>query len=258
MRATSTRYPWLALLSTVVLLLAISACSTGRDRATLDKAEYHYKLASNYYFDANPAMALRELDTALTIDPRHERAHFLRAFVALGRRQHRVAVTHLKTALEIKPDYFDARENLGAAYLAMKRWHDAIDALTPLLDEHLYSTPFILHNNLGYAYRALHQTETAMQHFKQAIFLNPRFCLGMFNIGETYEQMGDIRAAVKSFKKAVDKCPNYTDAYYRLGVAYEKSGRVNEAVAFYRQCMKFGGETLTADRCRMRVEGDVL
>jgi len=245
-----------AVVLAVALLLA--GCSTGQDAKVTEKADYHYQLASGYYFDRNVPMAIQELDTALVLNPRHEQAHFLMAFINMGRRQYTEAILHLKAALEIKPDYFEARENLGAVYLAMQRWDDAIGALEPLLNENLYATPYLLHNNLGFAYRNKKNLDEAIRHFTQAVFLNPRFCLGLFNLGEALAAQGDAPQAVRQFKKAVEKCPNYADPYYQLGVVFEKRGRVAEALDYYKLCIKHGGETPIAERCRTRVEGDVL
>ncbi len=242
----------------VAVALLVVACSSDQDAKQTQKSDYHYQLASGYYFDRNVPMALQELDTALALDARNEQAHFLMAFINMGRKQYTEAILHLKAALEIKPDYFEARENLGAVYLAMQRWDDAIAALEPLLVEHLYATPYLLHNNLGYAYKNKKQYDQALQHFQQSVFLNPRFCLGMFNLGETYLLQNDATAAVRQFKKAVEKCPGYAEPYYQLGVVFEKRGRVPEAVDYYKLCMKYGGESTVAERCRTRVEGDVL
>jgi len=248
----------LKIAAAVVVALLSLACSSDQDTKQVEKADYHYQLASGYYFDQNVPMAIQELDTALAMNPRNEQAHFLMAFINMGRKQYTEAILHLKAALEIKPNYFEARENLGAVYLAMQRWDDAIATLEPLLSEHLYATPYLLHNNLGYAYKSKKSYDQATQHFQRAVFLNPRFCLGLFNLGETFLLQGDQPGAVRQFKKAVEKCPNYADPYYQLGVVFEKRGRPTEATDYYKLCMKYGGESPVAERCRTRVEGDVL
>jgi Tfp pilus assembly protein PilF len=241
-----------------LVALLLTACSTDRENKATAKADYHYQLASGYYFDQNSPMAIQELDTALVLNPRHEQAHFLMAFISMGRRQYTQAIVHLKSALEIKPDYFEARENLGAVYLAMQRWDEAIATLEPLLVEHLYATPYLLHNNLGFAYRNKKAYDEAIRHFSQAVFLNPRFCLGLYNLGETFLIKGETADAVRQFKKAIDKCPTYADPYYKLAVVFEKRGRETEALDYYRLCIKHGGESPVGERCRTRVEGDVL
>lgn len=239
-------------------VLALVACSSDPAQKTMEQAEYHYKLGSGYYFDQNIPMAIQELDTALGLAPEHPQAHFLMAFISMGRKQYNDAVLHLKRAIAAKPDFLDARINLGAAYLAMRRWDDAITALEPLLSERLYTTPFILHNNLGFAWQHKGDLGRAGEHYRQAIFLNPRFCLGMYNLGEVLAAQGDERGAAKQYKRAVEKCPGYVEPYFRLGALYEKRGRYAEALDFYKRCMQAGGEGTLAERCRVRVEGDVL
>jgi len=233
--------------------IALVGCSTDQTARNTEKSEYHYKLAAGYFFDQNIPMANKELDTALTLNPRHERAHFLVAFIAMGRKSYSDALLHYKLALEVKPDYYEARENLGATYLAMKRWDDAIEALTPLTSANLYPTPFILQNNLGLACRAKGQVDKALQYFKTAIFLNPRFCLGYFNYGETLAQTGNTIEAARQFKKAVAKCPSYADPYFHLATILERNGKVTEAAENYRLCVKYGGDSSLADRCRVRL-----
>lgn len=238
-------------------LLFALACSSGVSTENQRKSDYHFKLGKGYFFDQNIPMALRELDTSLALNPTNERTHFLLAFIAMGRKNYTEAVLHYKKALEAKPDYFDARENLGAAYLAMRRWDEAIAALTPLLTERLYATPYILNNNLGLAYMGKGDLTTAIEEFKKSVFLNPRFCLGLNNLGRAYVESADERQAVKTFQKAIERCSEYgyADPFFHLGRIYERAGRRAEAQELFQKCAELGGEAAIGDRCSQRLPG---
>jgi Tfp pilus assembly protein PilF len=242
---------------TVLGLLLVLGCSSGVSSENQRKSDYHFKLGKGYFFDQNIPMALRELDMSLVMNPHNERTHFLLAFIAMGRKNYTEAVLHYKKALEAKPDYFDARENLGAAYLAMRRWVEAIATLTPLLTERLYSTPYILHNNLGLAHMGKRDLASAVEEFKKSVFLNPRFCLGLNNLGRVYVEQGDERQAVKSFQKTIERCSEYgyADPFFYLGRIYERAGRRAEALELFRQCAELGGEAAIGDRCSQRLQG---
>ena len=80
-----TRFPTLVLLS--VLFLGFGCSQAPEEKA--DKADYHFKLASNFFTDKNPQTAIKELYTALEYNPGHAKAHHLLGFIYFGRRDMR-------------------------------------------------------------------------------------------------------------------------------------------------------------------------
>jgi len=82
------------------------------------------------------------------------------------------AITELKKAIEIQPNYDDARYNLGTCYMELKKWQECIEELT--LSLKINSQMANAHNNLGICIAEGRKDYlTATNEFAEAIRLNP-------------------------------------------------------------------------------------
>lgn len=236
----------------LAIMLMAGCAGTGANATNQAKAEYAYKLASNYYADRNIAMTQRELHNALKLDPNHVQALNLRGFVRLGLKDIGGAIADFQQVLNLDPDFQEARNNLGSALIAQGRYHEAIEVLEPLLEDPLYPTPAFAQGNVGWAYFQLQQYADAKRHTAMAVFLNPRFCVGLNNLGQICKAMGDIREAVSNLEKAIKTCPMYAEPYYHLGVIYQEMGQLTEATAAFAKCVELAPETALGKRCAIR------
>ena len=83
------------LTSSLVALLLLSACPEQVvDMA--DDAEYHYKLANNFFYDKNVPSALQELYRTIELDAKHAKAHHLLGFIYFGRKEYARSLKHQK------------------------------------------------------------------------------------------------------------------------------------------------------------------
>ena len=236
------------------LALLSLACSSGIDaEKQRENAEYHYKLANGHFYQKEIVHALRELTECLKIEPDHPDAHHLMGFIFFGRKEHATAERHFRKALSLRGAFHEARANLGAVLLAMKRWQEAIEALGPLQNATLYSTPWLVHNNLGYAYEQLGQRSQALKHYRMSVFHNAKFCLGYNNLGALYRKMGQRDLAIDYLMRAIKRCEKYAEPHFHLGTIYEDLGRVRDARIEFKQCFDVAPESAVGRRCRMRM-----
>jgi tetratricopeptide (TPR) repeat protein len=115
------------------------------------------------------------------------------------------AIASYKEALEIKPDYAEAHNDLGGAYLR-KGLHDE-----------------------------------ALAAFKQAIEVSkdPRVrAMAHYNLGTIYVIKGLYKESITSFKKALEIRPNYAEASHDLGFAYTRIGLNDEAITAFKQAIE--------------------
>ncbi|MCB0736092.1 MAG: tetratricopeptide repeat protein [Bacteroidetes bacterium] len=101
---------------------------------------------------------------------------------------------YLKT-LEIYPPYYDALNNLGAAYRKQKKYSEA------------------------------------EKYLEKLVSINPRYAKGKMNLGLVYEQSGKFKECIKIMEDYVAILANDPDAYYILGKA---AGGLNDFVAAER------------------------
>ena len=268
-RATARTFPlqpkWPGAVGRLLLLLvlafslgggALTGCVGAEEKAEkkrLESAEFHYKMGAGYFDSKEIALAIRELTQALELNPDIPQAHYLLGFIYMGRRDYTKATRHFKEVLRLEPSYHPARNNLGAVYLATERWRDAVELYGTLLDEPLYATPELAHNNIGWAKYQLRRYSEALEHLRMAIFLKPQFCLGYNNLGLVYRAMGNRGEAQRHFRKAIERCPqNYAEPHFNLGKLLQEEGH-RQARAHFARCAQIQPHSNLAERCRQYV-----
>ena len=108
----------------------------------------------------------------------------------------------------LDPDFAAGKRAIGAG-----DWEEAIKALTNAALRDARNAD--IQNYLGYAYRRLRQFDPAMQHYQQALTLNPRHRSAHEHLGETYLAQGDL-AKAKEHLAALEQiclipCDEYDD-----------------------------------------------
>lgn len=240
---------------TFVLLLCvptISGCSgvQKKEENLREQADFRYKMAAGYFESHEIALAIRELIATLEIEPEHRDAHYLMGFIYHGRRDYTKAIKHYQRVIEIDPQYHFARNNLGTVYLELERWQEASDQFELLLEEPLYPTPELAHNNLGWALYQRRDYDRALEHFKMATFLKPTLCLAHNNSGLAYQQVGNLNEAMHSYQEAVRLCPKqYAEPHFHIGKMLAESGNPN-AREHFEACARIEPSSNLGRRCR--------
>lgn len=243
--------------SALVILAAslLIGCSAQNDKGHGAKnAEYYYSLAVNSYYDQNAQLALRELDTCFKLDPKLAKAHHLAGLIFLGRKEYADSLYHLKEAIKLDERYTEARANLGALYIAMSNWQKAIELLTPIARNPVYPTPYLVENNLGWAYFKMGNLTQAETHLKRALFLNDKMCLAYSNIGVVHTEQGRMEDALDDFEAAIARCPQFVEPYFRAGALLERSSRFAEATKRFKKCKRLGGDSVYGRRCKRKLQ----
>ena len=206
------------------------------------QAEYHYKLGNGYYVEGNYGGALAELTQSLKIAPDHGKAHHLVGLVYMARREFYDALDHLKRAEVLRPDALDTKNNLGVAYLALCRWKEAAAIYEDLIRQPLYGTPWVAHNNLGWAAWKLNRKSDAIRHFRKAVFFNPRFCVAFNNLGLAYLEEARYDEAERALRRALSAeqtCgATYAEPHLHLARLRVRRGAPERACEELATCVK--------------------
>ena len=234
----------------ISLLLVTSAAACGPNVQDMNsKADYHYKLANNLFYDENPQSAMEELYRALEFDQNHAKSHHLLGFIFFGRRDFPRALRHMERAVELSPDFDIAVANLGNLMLAMGEWERAIPYFQQLLNKPLYRTPYLAYNNIGWAHYNSARYEDAIKQYEMAIFMNPKFCLGHNNLGRVRAHLGDTNEALDAFAKAIELCPKYAEPHYFMGRIYLALNAQEEALKHFKTCRKIAPDSPYGKKC---------
>ncbi len=246
---------WMLVLGAVWALGSGCAVFSGSENdEDREQADWHFEMGQGYFESQDTTHAIRELSQAVEIDPDHADAHHLLGFIYMGRRDHERAVHHFQETLRLEPEYHSAMNNLGSVYLAMGYWEEAAEVFEDLVDETLYATPELAHNNLGWAYHQMGRHAEALEHLRRAAYLAPEMCLADNNKGRVYEEMGNRSRAERHFRRAIEKCPrNYQEPHYYLGRMMQEQGDDN-ARAHFERCIEIRSQNDLAERCRQFLE----
>ncbi|UCF87110.1 MAG: tetratricopeptide repeat protein [Nitrospiraceae bacterium] len=138
--------------------------------------------------------------------------------------------------LRKNPSDYRAHNNLGYAFQTQGLMNKAL--------EH-YRTAVKLkprypkaHNNLGIAYQARGFIDRAIEHYKIAVNLKPDYPNALYNLGNAYNLKGLYDMAIENYKAALELNPSNYRAQNNLGVAYKSQGHLSEAIEHYRAAIE--------------------
>jgi tetratricopeptide (TPR) repeat protein len=183
--------------------------------------------------------------------PKNERAHNNLGFVLsanTGRTDE--AIVQYEEALQLKPGYAEAHNNLGNALESLGRTKEAVAQYAEALrlEPNLAET----HYNLGRALAALPGgTAEAIAQYEEALRLKPDYADAHFGLGSALAAMpGRLGEAVAQLNEAIRIRPDYAQAHLNLGSALEMiPGRSGDAIAQYEEALRLEPEYAEAHFC---------
>lgn len=95
----------------------------------------------------------------------------------------------------------------------------------------------IAHYNLARAFAALEVREAAINHYREAINIRPRFPEAHNNLGMLLNEQGEFETAIGHFQIALGANPLFAAAHYGLGVAYQNLGDTTSAAMCYQKAI---------------------
>ena len=108
------------------------------------------------------------------------------------------AIINYRKSIKINPNYIDAYNNLGGAFLQLKKFNECINIL------------------------------------QAAIKINPNFAQAYYNLGNTFKEMGKLDESIHNYQRAIEINPTYFDVYNNLGNIFIDIGKIDDA----RKCFK--------------------
>lgn len=194
-------------------------------------AQARVALGRSLYATNNRWKASGEFRKALQLNPKLAEAHKLLGdmLVTSPRRLYDQAVQAYTAALEIWPDYAEARVGLGDARQAKGQFDEAIEEYRKALA--VEPTNARVHLGMGKIYYNEKQLyHEAVAAYRQAIALDPKLLDAHLSLGELYEEKGLYEEAVARYSYVLSQEPTHPGATYGLALAYEKVD-VKKAIA---------------------------
>ncbi len=185
---------------------------------------------------------------------------------------------HYKKALELAPDFIQAKYALGLHFKAhdnlkkarrcfediLKKCPDYLPAanqlgnvfqLEDMLDKALVQYRRVLeikpqtpeaHNNIAGVYKLQGKVDMAVLEYEKALEYNPLLASAHYNLGIIHHEAKKITKAERCFIKAVEYVPEYKDALMALANIMRQTERVEEAMKLYRKVIKIDSQSAEA------------
>lgn len=263
-------------------------CATRRKEGVEDPvapdaspADKHYDVAVGSFHNGMFEDAKLQLERALRADPEHADSYYLRGVLLLneGRtlvdavetqqcltddaselQRQRAQELHAKAreafsaAAAHYPDGASGRgranNSLSVVSLFFHEHEAAIEHSRAALDQRFYADRYSALANMGWAHYNLGDLVSATNELRQAVLLNPDFCVGRYRLAQVYLDAGLPEQAVEQAKLVVDdpRCP-IQDAHRILGVASLRLGDETTAHAAFGSCVALSPRSCLAQDC---------
>lgn len=264
--AWSARWTRLAVgVTGLIFALAAGCASDGQGPGAQDpvrQSENEYDIARDLWLNRGQLRpALEHSLRALELDQENAEAHHLTAllfldFCSRGPAECRIddAQEHARKALEIRPDFREARNTLGVTLIHSKKAREAISVLKPLCGDILYQTPEKAWGNLGWAYLEAGALDQAVDALRRSIAAQPLFCVGRFRLGLAYERKGELTLALDALTRALEteapECARLQEAVAARGRVASRLGNTEMARTDLARCVELAGSTQAGKNCR--------
>ena len=129
--------------------------------------------------------------------------------------QFKKAEVELRKAIALKDDFSDARNNLAVVMIHFGRYEEAVQLEEKALANIVYREPYAAQGNLGQAYLEKHDYVRAAKALRQALFEQPKFCVGRYRLAKVYYEQQDWDHAAEEITQVVnDKACPIQEAYH--------------------------------------------
>jgi len=219
------------------VILVVSGCSAPEKKRP-PQGDAHYMIGLAHFRQQQFTSALKEFLLAVEADPQNAEFQNALAQAYQFKKAYPEAETHYLKALELSDNEPQYQNNLGALYLDMQRWDDAIKYFRLASSNLLFGNPGVAYTGMGYAYFQKGDYIDAVGAYQKAIESSPRYPVAHMRLGEVYYALNKWELAIPSFRKAIELSPNYIEAHYKLGLAYMKNQQKEEAKQAFSEVLR--------------------
>jgi len=243
----------LVLAATLAALAA--ACAHGPSARERQSAEIHHDLGVEALNAGRAPDALREFDAALAIDDRFVEAHLGRGLVLeYGFGKLAEAEQAYRRAIEVRPGYPEALNNLGQLLARTGRSDEAIRAFDEALGNMLYKEPWVARCNKGQALYRAGRRDEGLAELKGCLAVAPAFCQGRRELGRILLGEGKVKEAIAELQVYARACERTADAHYQLGLAHMRAGDAAAARERFQRCEELDPNGTVGIDCRRSLE----
>lgn len=226
--------------SVVIMFVAlvVSGCVSGRNNPKPDPAAYHYQMGLSYLGERNFSSALFDLTEAEKLDPENPDVIYNLGKAFVGKKRPDLAEAKFLKAIQLRPAFSVARNDLGVAYLELKRWDSAIQQFKIVKDDLFYANNESACINLGLAYLGKGDYPKALEELQDVAAQNQHNPIVRLYLGRVWFAMDKTEQAIVEYAKALAIYKDYGAAYFYLGQAQLKLNKIDAARASFKETVR--------------------
>jgi len=139
-------------------------------------------------------------------------------------------------AIELKPDFDEAHNNLANLFMHDGRLKEAIVSFNSALK--LNPNNATTHYNLAIVYENTKASDKAILHYKNAIELKPDFVEAHINLASLCNNLGDLEESAVYYSKALELVPNISQVERNFGTVLKGLGKIDDAINHFNIALK--------------------
>jgi Tfp pilus assembly protein PilF len=155
-----------------------------------------------------------------------------------------------RRAIEIRPAFSEARNDLGQLLARTGRYPEAIVEFDAAMENMLYKEPYVARCNKGLVLYRMGRKEEGIAEIRATLQTAPNFCKARRELGRILLDEGKPKEAVQELSSYVRWCERVPDAHLQLGLARMRAGDVAGARESFERCRDLGNGTAEGEECR--------
>ena len=215
----------------------VTSSSKEDENLQIKRARAHFNLAVDHIEKGRIELGLRELLIAEQFDPGNPRIHHALGAAYLRKEKVAEAEQHLLRALEIRPDYQNARFNLSSLYLLLERYEECLEHSEILFDDPTFVSPWRALTNRAWAVYKLGRIAEARRDLERSREYQPGYWPTLLNLGILEAEQGRKLEAIRFYTRLLELRPGPSaeaEVNYRLGEIFVALGKRERAVGYLR------------------------
>jgi len=205
----------------------------------------HYNLGNLFQKQAELDKAVGAYQEAIALNNHYPQMHLNLGNVFREQGELDQAIDCYQRALSLNPDYVDAHNNLGDLLIedgklveAGNHLQEAL-ALNPKYGETLY--------NLGKLREAQGQMDNALVCWQRALeLMKPDDANRYFKVGYMFQKRDRFTEAMNHFRQALALEPKHFDAHTNLAGVLKSLGMINDAITHFKQALEIKPTSIAA------------
>ena len=214
-----------------ILFLGFFSACTSIDPDLRKRANNRVEVADAMIRAQNYPGALKELMTAESEDPKNASVQDSLGRVYFAREKYELSEKHFLKALQLQPNFTQARNNLARAYIETDRYTRAEELLKVAVEDLTFSDYQITYANFGILEFKRNNFPKAIMYLKKSLEKDRENCETQVYLGRSILESGDLEGAVTQLDRSVSFCSqaDSDSGHYYSAIALYRAGQIDKA-----------------------------